>query len=153
MLGGKKKLGKSGMGISELTNTKIFLIQERLTVQNKFSPLFQKGWSIISLRRYEQGTSIFLDFAKEFDTVDYKILLKKLNYYRIGGIALKWLESYLTNNGKKAVKIRLNHSSFQTVVCGVPQGSVLGSLLFLTCINNIHIFSSEVKFHLFADDT
>ena len=63
-------------------------------------------------------------FFKTFDTEDHRILLKDLDYYGIRGIALRFFESYLANS-KQAVKIGLYRSSFQAVVCVVPQGSVL----------------------------
>ena len=88
--------------------------------------------------KQEKSSGIFLDFAKAFDTVDQKILLIKLDYYVIRGITLRWYESYLAIR-KQAVKAGLNYSSFQTVVCEVPQGSVLGFLLFLIYISDIHI--------------
>ena len=84
--------------------------------------------------------------------MDRKISLKKLDYYGIRDVALRWFECYLANR-KQAVKTGVNHSSSQTVVCGVPQGSVLEPLLFLICINDTHISYSKVKFHLFAYDT
>ena len=92
-----------------------------------------------------------MDFAKAFDALNHKILLKKLDYYGVRGIAIKWFESYLANR-KSTIKIGLKYPSFQ-VVCGVLQGSVYGSLLLLIFINDIHISSSKVKFHLFAGDT
>ena len=92
-----------------------------------------------------------MDFAKAFDALNHKILPTKLDYYRVRGIAIKWFESYLANR-KSAIKIGLKYTSFQAVVCGVLQGSVYGSLLLLIYINDIHISSSKVKFHLFAGD-
>ena len=73
---------------------------------------------------------IFLDFVKAFDTVNHKILLDKLEYYGIRGSSLKWFISYLTDR-KQCVKIGDTHSSIDTVKCGVPQGSILGPLLYL----------------------
>ena len=73
-------------------------------------------------------------------------------YYGIRGKPLNWLISYLSNR-KQAVKIGQTLSSFQTITCGVPQGSILGSLLFLIYNNDIHVSSPQVKFNLFADDT
>ena len=107
---------------------------------------------IHSIEKQEKSSCMFLDFAKACETADHKILIKKLNYYGIRGIAHRMFESYLANR-KQAVKIVLNHSSFQTVVYGVPQGSVLGPLLFLSYMSDIHISSSKAKFHLFVDDT
>ena len=96
--------------------------------------------------------SIFLDFAKAFDTVNHKILLKKLSHYGIRGVALKWFESYLKCR-PQSVKVGNEISDILQVLCGVPQGSVLGPILFLIYINDIYRSSELLNFQLFADDT
>ena len=79
------------------------------------------------------------------------ILLEKLENYGIRGLALKWMCSYLTDR-KQYVKCKTVASEYQTVKC-VPQGSIVGPLLSLLYINDIHFSSSLPKFILFADDT
>ena len=95
---------------------------------------------------------IFLDFAKAFNTVNHKILLDKLYHYGIRGVSHKWFSSYLTNR-QQSVSVPGATSDPLTVTCGVPQGSVLGPLLFLLYINDIMLVSEVFKSILFADDT
>ena len=98
------------------------------------------------------GIGIYLDLQKAFDTVNHEILLDKLRYYGIRGNPLKWFESYLSNR-KQYTKVNGVTSSSKIVECGVPQGSVLGPLLFLIYINDIpKAFKTAVP-KLFADDT
>ena len=78
---------------------------------------------------------IFVDLQKAFDTVDHSILLSKLCHYRIRGLPNKWFESYLANR-KQFVSINGFESSTSSITYGMPQGSVLGPLLFLIYIND-----------------
>ena len=95
---------------------------------------------------------VFIDLQKAFDTVDDKILLSKLNHDSIIGKANEWFNSYLTNR-KQYVSINGFKSDEKVMNFGVPQGSVLGPLLFLIYINDIHIALKYCKTRLFADGT
>ena len=95
---------------------------------------------------------VFIDLKKAFDTVNHELLLKKLSFYGLRGIAIEWITTYLTNR-KQYVMAHGHSSSMRYITCGVPQGSVLGPVLFLLYINDICNISSLVKFVLFADDT
>ena len=107
------------------------------------------------LSEIEQGNhvlGIFIDISKAFDTLDHSKLLSKLEYYRIRGIAQNILKSYLV--GQDQMKNFQKVSSEKCKVeYGVPQGSVLGPLLFLLYINDIINSSTRGEFVLFADDT
>ena len=95
---------------------------------------------------------VFVDLRKAFDTVNHEILLEKVDHYGIRGVAQTWLRSYLLNR-KQCVYHENTLSDVKNIQCGVPQGSVLGPVLFLLYVNDIENVSNVLKCILFADDT
>ena len=95
---------------------------------------------------------VFLDFQKASDTVNHGILLSKLSYYGVRGIANDLFKSFLTNRKQHTI-INGVSSSVLSITHGVPQGSVLGPLLFLICISDLNHVVKHSTVHHFADDT
>ncbi len=96
--------------------------------------------------------NIFIDLSKAFDTLDFDILLHKLKYYGLCSTAYTLIETYLRNR-KQYVKCGKHESNFTAVITGVPQGSILGPLLFSIYINDIVHISNKFKYLMYADDT
>ena len=95
---------------------------------------------------------VFVDFQKAFDTVNHKILLRKLEHYGVRGVTNDWFSSYLSKRSQY-VKINGSESKISKIDHGVPQGSVLGPLLFLVYINDLHTCIHHSTVRHFADDT
>ena len=106
----------------------------------------------ININNSKCTLATFIDFRKAFDTVNHKILLKKINSLGIKNNTLLWLTSYLYNR-KQIVNANGVISKSGTITCGFPQGSTLGPLLFLIYINDINKEFIHAKIKLFADDT
>ena len=96
--------------------------------------------------------SIFLDVSKAFDTLDHSILLDKLRFYSISNTPFKWFQSYLRSR-EQFVEFDGTCSGITFINTGVPQWSILGSLLFLIYMNDIHTASDKFDMILYADDT
>ena len=96
--------------------------------------------------------AVFVDLRKAFDTIDHATLIAKLPIYGVHGKELMWFESYLFNR-QQFVSYQGMCSERQSIRCGVPQGSILGPLLFTIVINDITEQVKECRILLYADDT
>ena len=127
-----------------------FGFRENHSTNHAIISIIQKIQDAIKNNNFAIG--VFIDLQKAFDTVNHSILLNKLEHYGISGISNTWFKSYLTDR-QQFVSIGGESSDFTTTEHGVPQGSVLGPLLFLIYINDLHqCINNSTSFH-FADDT
>ena len=96
--------------------------------------------------------SVFLDLSKAFDTLDHSILLQKLTHYGLSQAAIRWFSSYLLGR-RQLVDFNGTWSTLTSTSTGVPQGSILGPLLFIIYMNDIHVASDKFNAIIYADDT
>ena len=130
------------------------------SLQFKFQENHSIDHALVSLTETEKSAlgneglfcGIFIDLQKALDTVNNEILLSKLEHYGARGCVLEWFRSYLSDR-MQYVSVNGSNSNLLSVACGVPQGSVLGPLLFLIYINDLPNASKKLNFYLFADDT
>ena len=134
---------------SELHNLQYGFLRGKSTTSQLLKVLHEFGES---LDKRIQTDVLYLDFAKAFDRVDHQLLLKKLSNFGVCGNLLSWFHNYLSDRHQKVTILGKTSRSIP-VLSGVPQGSILGPLLFLVYVNDLPERSTTSSVALFADDT
>ena len=130
------------------------------TNQSGFRPLHSTSTAMINitddwLSSFDHGELVgvvMLDLKKAFDTVDLDILIQKLKHYGVDDKGINWFNSYLKGRSHFTT-INGKNSSFRPVSCGIPQGSIIGPLIFIIYINDLPLHVSHCKVSMYADDT
>lgn len=138
------------LGEKSLLSEHQFGFRPKYSTELAIHQLCQHMYDAIDNKKYL--ITVFCDLTKAFDTISHSILLEKLNVYGIRGVASSWFRSYLGNR-QQYIVYKKSSSSCKRISVGVPQGSILGPILFLIYINDITRSSNILNFLLFADDT
>ena len=153
-----------GKLIEKIVHTRLYTFFEENSVLDEKQGGFRRGHCTTattakrtedlyqSINNKELTVATFMDLRKAFDTVDHTILLSKLDKLGVKGLPHNWLSSYL-NNRTQATIANNSMSNQLSIHCGVPQGSILGPLLFLVYINDLGRVLESCRFQLYADDT
>ena len=107
---------------------------------------------LLGMNNKEYTLASFIDLKKAFDTINHEILLQKLPYFGLNMDIIKWIQNYLTNRRQKCTVNGMT-SEEKDITCGVPQGSILGPLLFLLYVNDVGANMIHSNVLLYVDDT